>query len=155
MAEASSKLHSRSFAYKYIDSRPIELDVVYQPAVALESTRKSLIYFHGGGMVSGWRKARFPGLPLELLMQAGWQVLTVDYRLLPECGVADVIEDMKDLEKWILGDGQRLADVDPMQIAVAGSSAGIILTSYFLLNVTVAEKSSRKFGINTGAIDVD
>lgn len=124
MAEADLSLYSQTYAYKYVESRPIELDVVYRPGVAVQGIRKSLIYFHGGGMVSGWRKARFPGLPLDLLIQAGWQVLTVDYRLLPECSIADIVEDLRDLEKWTLSDGRRLANVDSKSIAIAGSSAG-------------------------------
>lgn len=91
-----------TYTYHTDDSRPIQLDVWappnYSPQIA---SYKTIIYFHGGGLVSGYRRARFLTLALSLLNQHGWLVLTADYHLLPESEVSHIQDDVVALEEWI------------------------------------------------------
>ena len=119
-----ASLEYRTYQFHTVGSAPLELDLVRDTtAPASPGPQKTLIFFHGGGLVSGNRRSRFPDLPLELSMRRGWLVLTADYRLLPESNVEDMIDDVKHLETWISMEGTRLG-LDLGSIAVAGSSAG-------------------------------
>jgi acetyl esterase len=119
-----SSIQKETYVYHF-DSSPIELDVAsYSSSLNNMNTNKTFVFFHGGGLISGSRRSRFPTLPVDLLMQRGWLVVVPDYRLLPEANIADIIDVSKHLEEWILRDGPKLG-IDVDAVAVGGSSAGI------------------------------
>ncbi|KAK9235091.1 Alpha/Beta hydrolase protein [Lipomyces kononenkoae] len=127
----------RTFTFRNVNSSAVELDLVRDTSApsSLASPKKTLVFFHGGGLCSGNRRSRFPGWPLEVLMRRGWLILTADYHLLPEGQVEDMINDVKHLETWILAEGRQLG-IDPELIAVAGSSAGAFVSCLALASWT-------------------
>jgi acetyl esterase len=81
-----------------------------------------LIFFHGGSFIVGDIDTHDD--PCRLLCQHGqMQVLSVNYRLMPESPSPAGIEDCFDTLKWAYEHIQSLG-ADPKKIAVGGDSAG-------------------------------
>ncbi|MEZ4675975.1 MAG: alpha/beta hydrolase [Caldilineaceae bacterium] len=57
-------------------------------------------------------------------VQAGYTVISIDYRLAPESKLPEIIEDLQDAFRWIYGSGPRLLGIDPQWVGVVGHSAG-------------------------------
>jgi pectinesterase len=99
------------------------LDLARDVSAQHVSPQKTLIFFHGGGLVSGSRRARFPPLPVKLLLERGWVVVVPDYRLLPEASISHILDDLKSLETWIIQNAVE-QNLDTGNMAIGGSSAG-------------------------------
>lgn len=81
-----------------------------------------LVFFHGGGMLVGDLDTHDE--PCRLLCQHGqMQVLSVNYRLLPEHPVPAAIEDGIDAMHWAHAHATKLG-ADPDRIVIGGDSAG-------------------------------
>ncbi len=64
----------------------------------------------------------------DLYLEAGYTVVSVDYRLAPETKLKGIIEDIQDAYRWLLEKGPKLFRIDPDRVAVIGGSAGGYLT---------------------------
>jgi pimeloyl-ACP methyl ester carboxylesterase len=117
-------MNRTSYIYHPV-SPPVELDLVTSTAPDTSRPRPVLVFFHGGGLVSGSRRARFPPLPVKLLLDRGWAVVVPDYRLLPEAGITDILEDMRQLESWLV---ESAVGIDLGRIVIGGSSAGSLVS---------------------------
>ncbi len=62
------------------------------------------------------------------MLDAGYVLISLDYRLAPETKLPEIIQDVEDAFAWIRRDGARLLRIDPARIAVIGGSAGGYLT---------------------------
>ncbi|SCF10595.1 acetyl esterase [Micromonospora purpureochromogenes] len=82
-----------------------------------------VLYAHGGGWVMGSVDTH-DGLCRHLAAESGWAVLSVDYRLAPECPYPAAVDDMARALTWLRGPGAARHGLDPGRIAVAGDSAG-------------------------------
>ncbi|KAJ7451689.1 alpha/beta-hydrolase [Mycena latifolia] len=120
--------------YKTVDQTPIHFNV-YPPALQPQSPHPRLpavVYFHGGGLTVGNRTSWFPNWMKDRIVAAGYVFISADYRLLPSVTLHDILQDIKDLFSFLrqddlsfkTGDGGQHFGIDPMSIAVAGSSAG-------------------------------
>jgi acetyl esterase/lipase len=65
---------------------------------------------------------------LARYIQAGYTVVSIDYRLAPETKLPLIIEDLQDLYAWVLKEGPSLFALDGERVAVVGHSAGGYLT---------------------------
>jgi acetyl esterase len=82
----------------------------------------ALVYYHGGGWVLG--NIAMTDLPCRMLArEAGYVVVSVDYRLAPEHKFPAPAEDCYAAVKW-LADNAAAVNCDAARIAVGGSSAG-------------------------------
>lgn len=54
-----------------------------------------IVWFHGGGLTSGNKS-----VPAEL-MDAGYVVVAPNYRLIPEVGVSECIDDAAEAVAWV------------------------------------------------------
>jgi epsilon-lactone hydrolase len=106
------------------------------PAVTLKplvgEAERTIVYFHGGGYVSGSPPDRYLPLAAAIARAARARVHAVDYRLAPEARFPAAFEDCLAAYRWTVRDG----GVDPDAVAVAGDSAGGNLA----LAVTVAAR---------------
>jgi len=81
-------------------------------------TERVLVYFHGGGFVSG-SKDSYRKLAAHLAKAAGVRTLIPDYRLAPGNPFPAQLDDARSLYDWLLAQGYQ-----PSKIALAGDSAG-------------------------------
>lgn len=81
-------------------------------------TERVLVYFHGGGFVSG-SKDSHRKVAAHLAKAAGVRALIPDYRLAPGHPFPAQLDDARSLYDWLLGKGYQ-----PSKIALAGDSAG-------------------------------
>lgn len=86
-----------------------------------------LIYLHGGGYKMGSLVSHHD-LMVRLSYAAGCRVLGVDYRLLPEHAFPEPLLDVLAVYDWLLAQA-----FEPLQLAVAGDSAGGGLAAATLL----------------------
>lgn len=81
-----------------------------------------LVFFHGGGWVTGSIKTH-DVLCREIASRSGWAVASVDYRLAPEHPFPAAIDDAQAATLWIAEHAKDFG-LDPSRIAVGGDSAG-------------------------------
>jgi epsilon-lactone hydrolase len=94
------------------------------PAVTLEplvgAPERTIVYYHGGGYVSGSPPDRYLPLAGAVALAAQARVHVVDYRLAPEHRFPAAFEDCLAAYRWTVGPG----GADPQTVAVLGDSAG-------------------------------
>ncbi|HYA72315.1 MAG TPA: alpha/beta hydrolase [Roseiarcus sp.] len=103
----------------------------YAPALALrhytprgrsDAALPALVYFHGGGWISGGLDTH-DALCATLAHRGECRVIAVDYRLAPEHRFPAAIEDGAAALSAIGADPRRFG-VDPRRLAIGGDSAG-------------------------------
>ena len=87
----------------------------------------AILYLHGGALIFGER-AWISEAEVEVYLNAGYTVVTADYRLAPETKLETILEDVQDAYQWLVRQGPTLFNIDPSRIAVIGPSAGGYLT---------------------------
>jgi acetyl esterase len=93
---------------------------IYHPSA--QTASPVLMYFHGGGMVLGSNHS-FEPLARTLAALSGAAVVSVDYRLAPECPPPAQFDDAYSATAWVAENADRLG-VDAERLAVVGDSAG-------------------------------
>lgn len=124
--------HSKStYTYKTVDQCAIHADV-YRASEA--RNQPVILWIHGGALIFGQREGINPE-QLERYLNAGFAVVSIDYRLAPETKLPGILEDLKDAYAWVRNKGPELFGADPNRIAVIGHSAGgyLTLTSGYVL----------------------
>jgi acetyl esterase/lipase/predicted SnoaL-like aldol condensation-catalyzing enzyme len=105
-----------------ISTHPSSLGGV--PAITMEplvgTPERTVVYFHGGGYVSGSPPDRYLPLAGAVALAASARVHAVDYRLAPETRFPGAFEDCLAAYRWTVGQG----GADPETVAVLGDSAG-------------------------------
>lgn len=94
-----------------------------------------IVWFHGGGLTGGNKS-----VPAEL-MDAGYVVIAPNYRLIPNVGVDECIDDAAEAVAWAFTHAADFGG-DPGKIFVTGHSAGGFLTSMIGLDKSRLEKYS-------------
>jgi epsilon-lactone hydrolase len=107
--------------------------ITVEPAVGRPD--RAVIYFHGGGYVSGSPPERYLPLAAAVALAANATVHAVDYRLAPEFPFPAAYDDCVSAYAYLVGEG----GVDPGSLSVLGDSAGGNLA----LAVTVAARDRR------------
>ena len=87
-----------------------------------EGPRPALVYFHGGGWVTGDVDTH-EGICRTLANAAGCIVASVDYRCAPEFTFPTAAEDAYAATRWVVEEAASLG-VDTRHLAVCGDSAG-------------------------------
>ena len=119
-----SQAQITTHTYKSADGLAIRADVHLAED---DRVRPIAVWIHGGALIMG-RRQGVPQPLMDRLIEAGFTVVSIDYRLAPETKLAAIIEDVEDAFAWIRGQGPDLFRADPDRIAVLGSSAGGYLT---------------------------
>lgn len=113
--------------YVYKDAGDCRIKVDVYRATGTESPRPVVVAIHGGALITG---GRYP-IPMDLfhpLLERGFAVASIDYRLAPETKLPEIIADIRDAFQWIRDHGPSLFGADPERIGVQGGSAGGYLT---------------------------
>lgn len=118
-------LSTTTLTYKTVDSCAIKLDL-YLPSG--QSYLPILLRFHGGGLLQGSRTSVPPHL-LRGIQLHRYALVSADYRLAPQVGVADILEDVLDCIHYVRNDLTRQSDLGPetldtSRLGIVGSSSG-------------------------------
>jgi acetyl esterase/lipase len=92
-----------------------------------EQIRPVVVWIHGGALINGHR-ASVSGRVKQDLLDAGYAIVSIDYRLAPETQLPEIIADVEDAFRWVRREGPKLFRADADKIAVMGGSAGGYLT---------------------------
>lgn len=111
--------------YKTAAGQPLLLACFYPPDYRPERRYPAIAMIHGGGWSSrkffddqsGWA-GDYLGFLARLFAMRGYLALSIDYRLLPDAKIADMIEDCRDAVTYIK---HRFA---PETLDLLGESAG-------------------------------
>jgi acetyl esterase/lipase len=118
------KLSEETFTYKTVGKCQIKADVY---SASPGERRPLAVWLHGGALILGDRRGIDQRL-LRGLTEAGYVVVSIDYRLAPETKLAAILEDVKDVFAWIRAEGPKRLGASVDRIAVLGGSAGGYLT---------------------------
>ena len=113
---AAEKSVERDICYAEVDGTKLLLDL-YTPAV--KQRLPLIVWVHGGA----WRSGSKDGMPLGKLVDDGYAVASVEYRLSPVAKFPAQVHDIKAAIRFLRAD-EKLLGVDASKIAIAGSSAG-------------------------------
>jgi acetyl esterase/lipase len=119
-----AEIRRETFTYKTAGACSIKADV-FRPS---SSERLPVaVWIHGGALIMGDRRGIDPALRNELI-QAGYLVVSIDYRLAPETKLPAILEDVRDAFAWVRAEGPKSFGARTDRIAVLGGSAGGYLT---------------------------
>lgn len=126
-----SNIRRSTYTYKTVGELEIKADV-YRPDD--DELRPVVMWIHGGALIMGGRQIRSDALK-KLLLEAGYVIVSIDYRLAPETKLPQIIEDVQDAYSWIRRTGAQLFKGKSANMVVVGGSAGgyLTLTSGFRL----------------------
>ncbi len=124
VAWSESEMKPKTYTYKVVSGLSIELDV-YQKGE--DEGLPLIVYIHGGALIGGNRQG-IKKEQLNLYLDSGYAVISIDYRLAPESKIPEIISDVRDALEWVRDKGPTEAGIDPDRIAVIGHSAGGYLT---------------------------
>jgi len=114
----------KTYTYKKVGNLEIKVVVHRRDDNVI---RPVVVRVHGGALIMGHRDWENDKVCLKLLDE-GYAIVSVDYRLAPETKLPGVIEDLEDVFDWVREEGPELLQVDTSKIAVIGGSAGGYLT---------------------------
>lgn len=124
LGRAQQPREPKTYTYKVAGSCEIKADVYGADEVVKKPV---VIWIHGGALIQGSRKAVSAKFHNGLL-DRGYVVVSIDYRLAPETKLPRIIEDVQDAHRWVRRSGPKLFHIDPDRLAVGGGSAGGYLT---------------------------
>lgn len=124
-------VEKKTFVYKKVGKTLIHAD--YYRFKGDASKKPVIVWIHGGGLINGSR-----GMREELrnfYLDAGYAIVSIDYRLAPETKLPAIVEDVRDAILWVRKNSASLLNVDPHNLYVSGHSAGgyLALVSGYIL----------------------
>ena len=120
---------ARTFTYKTVERLELKADVYRLPDHVV---RPAILWVHGGAVMMGSRRDIAEMLAsakeLKKYVEAGYVVVSIDYRLAPETKLDAIVGDLRDAYSWLRTKGPELFQIDPDRIGVVGPSGGGYLT---------------------------
>ena len=113
-----------TYTYKTIGDLRIRADVYRKPEAVGSPV---ILWIHGGALIMGNRRG-VNAAQVQQYLDAGYTIVSIDYRLAPQAKLNQILEDLADAYRWVRTDGPALFRIDPNRIAVVGHSAGGYLT---------------------------
>ena len=123
-AATREKISVTTHTYKTVGGLEIKADVHRADD---RQSRPVVVWIHGGALILGHRES-VSGRVRQAMLDAGYCIVSIDYRLAPETQLPEIIEDVEDAFAWIHKHGPELFHADTSRIAVIGGSAGGYLT---------------------------
>ena len=113
-----------TYTYKTVGDLEIKADV-HRPDD--DTIRSVVVWIHGGALINGHRAGISERIK-DMMLGAGYTIVSIDYRLAPETPLPGIIEDLEDAFRWIRAEGPSLFHANVDRLAVMGGSAGGYLT---------------------------
>ena len=113
--------------YRTIDGLDVHADVYLAEG---QPSRPAVFWIHGGALIGGSRDNIKPW-QAQLYLDAGYDVVSIDYRLAPETKLAGILDDVREAWAWLHDEAAALLGregAQPPRVAVIGHSAGGYLT---------------------------
>lgn len=120
----STQIKTKTFTYKKVGDLEIKALVLRSN---LAKTSPVVVWIHGGALIMGGREG-IDTRAKKMLLDAGYTIVSIDYRLAPETKLDEIIIDLEDAFRWVRNDLPGLLDVETERLAVMGASAGGYLT---------------------------
>ncbi len=121
---SGAEIHRQTFTYETVGDCAIKADI-YDGSPDLR--RPIAVWIHGGALIMGDRRGIDKTL-LAMLIDAGFVVVSIDYRLAPETKLPVILSDIHDAFAWIRKEGPKSFTRSTDRIVVLGGSAGGYLT---------------------------
>jgi len=123
-----AEITKTTHVYKTVGDLDIHADV-YRAASSDndEQLLPVVVQIHGGALMMGHREG-VNGRIRESMLDAGFVVVSIDYRLAPETQLPEIIADLQDAFTWVHDEGPKLFQADVSNVVVVGGSAGGYLT---------------------------
>ena len=115
----------KDIVYARYGTRELMLDL-YRPKARSAAAIPCIVVVHGGGWKNG-DKQRFARHAAYLASQ-GFAAACIGYRLLPEVGIPECVQDCKAAVRWVRANAGRHG-IDPERIGAIGGSAGAHLVA--------------------------
>jgi acetyl esterase/lipase len=119
-----AEIDIKTFTYKEVGNLEIKADLLQ---TSHEGPCPVVVWIHGGALINGGRQDIVKQAK-EMLLGAGYSIVSIDYRLAPETKLPEIIADLEDAFAWIRDQGPALFNARVERLAVMGSSAGGYLT---------------------------
>ena len=134
----------RDLVYKRVDSRELRLDLYSPPKIS--GPLPIIIWIHGGG----WSRGRKERCPAVRIVDDGYAVASIDYRLTNVAPFPAQIEDCKAAVRWLRANASKY-NLDPDRIGVWGFSAGGHLAALLGTSGDVPELEGRGDNLNVSS----
>lgn len=121
---AGTEITKTTYVYKTVADLDIHADV---HRADNRQVRPVVVQIHGGALMMGHREGVSSRIR-ESMLEAGFIVASIDYRLAPETQLPEIIADLEDAFKWVHDQGPTLFHADANNVVVVGGSAGGYLT---------------------------
>jgi len=130
-AMRAEEVSRQSLTYKTVGGCLLQADIF---GATPGENRPTAVWIHGGALIMGDRRGIDRRLLPELI-NAGYVVVSIDYRLAPETKLPEILDDVRDAFAWIRAQGPRTFGARTERIVVLGGSAGgyLTLVSGFLI----------------------
>ncbi len=109
-----------TFVYKTVGACALKVDVF---GAERGAAKPAVVWVHGGGLIFGARTTPRPAF-LAAMLEAGAIVVSIDHRLAPETKLPAIVEDACDAWRWVVKEGPARCGIDPLRVAMAGTSSG-------------------------------
>jgi len=110
----------QTYTYKRVGDLEIKANVYRADD---DMVRPVVVWIHGGALIMGGREG-VNGRIKKMFLDAGYAIVSIDYRLAPETKLPAIIEDIEDAFKWIREKGPELFNIDSGRIAVLDARDG-------------------------------
>jgi acetyl esterase/lipase len=124
VAEAEQPISKTTHVYKTVGDLEIKANLIRADD---DVQRPVVVSVHGGALINGHRES-VSGRMKTMLLDAGYAIVSIDYRLAPETKLPEIIKDVEDAFVWLRREGPKRLNLDTRKIAVMGGSAGGYLT---------------------------
>lgn len=116
-------LKTKEFTYHQLDQLPLHATAYLS---SKPSKNKTILYFHGGGLIYGSR-VDLPNDYLSSFLDAGYHVISFDYPLAPESTLQDIYASVKEAVKWFVEKSTHTLSIQSSDYILFGRSAGAYL----------------------------
>lgn len=120
-------IDTQTYTYKTAGDCAVRADVMRLGGCG-EGLAPVIVWIHGGALMMGSRVGAAQGRMAQMLLGAGYALVSIDYRLAPETKLPEIIDDLRDALAWVRREARGLFGGDPDRLAVVGGSAGGYLT---------------------------